>query len=58
MFQARGIDSLVPEIVLTNSHDGYASFQLMAGVFKFVCSNGMIVADSLVENKTSDFETI
>lgn len=50
MFQAKGFDSLAPEIVLTNSHDGYASFQLMAGIFRFVCSNGLIVADSLVAN--------
>lgn len=49
-FEARGTDSLFPEIVLTNSHDGCASFNLMAGVFRFVCSNGMIVADSLVAN--------
>lgn len=37
----------IPEIVLTNSHDGKASFQLMAGIFRCVCSNGLIVADSM-----------
>ncbi len=41
-------ENLVPEIVLTNSHDGLASFNLMMGVFRMVCSNGMIVADSLL----------
>lgn len=40
-------DALCPEIVLTNSHDGFASFCLQAGLFRFVCSNGMIVADSV-----------
>lgn len=40
-------DRLQPEIVLTNSHDGYASFCLQAGLFRFVCSNGLIVADSV-----------
>lgn len=40
-------DSL-PEIVLLNSHDGTSSFQLAAGVFRLVCSNGMIVADSQI----------
>lgn len=43
-------NDLTPEIVLTNSHDGCASFNLMAGVFRFVCSNGLIIADSLVAN--------
>jgi len=35
----------VPEIILLNSHDGSSSYQLMSGVFRFVCSNGMIAGD-------------
>jgi hypothetical protein len=31
------------EIVLVNSHDGTSSYQLMAGMFRLVCSNGMVV---------------
>jgi len=34
------------EIVLTNSHNAKASFQIMAGIFRLVCSNGLIVSDS------------
>ena len=34
-----------PEIILVNSHDGTSSYQLMSGMFRLVCSNGMIVAD-------------
>lgn len=37
-----------PEIVLINSHDGSSAWQLMAGLFRLVCGNGMVVADSLV----------
>lgn len=33
------------ELVLLNSHDGTSSYQLMSGVFRIVCSNGLIVAD-------------
>lgn len=33
----------VPEIVLVNSHDRTSSYQLSAGIFRVVCSNGMIV---------------
>ena len=35
----------VPEIVLVNSHDGSSSYQLLSGVFRFVCSNGLIAGD-------------
>jgi hypothetical protein len=35
----------VPEIILLNSHDGSTSYQLLAGVFRFVCSNGLIAGD-------------
>ena len=39
----------VPEIILLNSHDGTSSYQIMSGVFRFVCSNGLIAGD-LFEN--------
>ncbi len=35
----------VPEIVLVNSHDGSSSYQLLSGIFRMVCSNGMIAGD-------------
>lgn len=35
----------VPEIILLNSHDGTSSYQIMAGIFRFVCSNGLIAGD-------------
>jgi len=31
------------EIILINSHDGASSYQMLAGVFRFVCSNGLVV---------------
>lgn len=40
----------VLETVLINSHDGTSAYKLMCGVFRFVCSNGMVVADSLLES--------
>ena len=35
----------VPEIILINSHDGTSSYQLLSGIFRFVCSNGLIAGD-------------
>jgi hypothetical protein len=33
------------EITLINSHDGASSYQLLAGLFRFVCANGLVVGD-------------
>lgn len=30
------------EIILVNSHDGASSYQMLAGVFSFVCANGLV----------------
>lgn len=35
-------DADVDEIILVNSHDGSCSYQLLAGVFRFVCANGLV----------------
>lgn len=37
---------VVPELVLLNSHDGSSAYQLHAGLFRFVCGNGLVVADA------------
>ena len=34
------------EIILINSHDGASSYQLLAGKFRFVCCNGMVVGEA------------
>lgn len=31
------------EIILINSHDGASSYQMLAGLFRFVCCNGLVV---------------
>ncbi len=36
---------LFPEIIVVNAHNGLAAYQLRAGVFRLVCSNGMVVAE-------------
>ena len=33
------------EIVLLNSHDGSSSYQMLAGMFRFVCANGMVCGE-------------
>ncbi len=36
----------VPEIILLNSHDGSSSYQMIPGMFRFVCANGMVCGDT------------
>jgi len=38
------------EVVLLNSHDRSSAYQIHAGIFRFVCSNGMIIADETFEH--------
>jgi Domain of unknown function (DUF932) len=33
------------EIILINSHDGASCYQMLAGVFRFVCCNGLVVGN-------------
>ena len=33
------------EIILLNSHDGASCYQLLSGVIRFVCCNGLVVGD-------------
>lgn len=40
-----------PELILTNSHDGSSSFQIIAGLFRKICSNGMMVMQQGVEER-------
>lgn len=40
------VDDVQPQIVLRNAHDGSCQLELYSGLFRLVCSNGMIVSDS------------
>ncbi|WP_069263686.1 DUF932 domain-containing protein [Paraburkholderia nodosa] len=51
MLRLRHADQIVGdeanEIVLLNSHDGTSSYQMLAGVLRFVCQNGMVAGDNV-----------
>lgn len=34
------------EIILVNSHNGSSSYQMLAGVFRFACANGMVCGNT------------
>lgn len=43
--RVKTVGDTFPEIVLVNSHDGSSSYEIMAGLFRLVCLNGMVVSD-------------
>jgi len=50
--KGKGGDDSFPRIIMTNSHDGLQAFKFSVGIFRLVCSNGLVVADE----KFSDFK--
>jgi hypothetical protein len=40
-------DAEASEIILVNSHNGSSSYQMLAGLFRFVCANGLVSGDVL-----------
>jgi hypothetical protein len=44
------VGDLIPEVVLINSHDGTSAYKLIAGLYRLVCSNGMIVSDGEIDS--------
>jgi hypothetical protein len=43
-FETVHLKDSVPEVVFLNSHDGTSSYQLRLGLFRAVCTNGLIVS--------------
>ncbi len=37
------------EVVLINSHDGTSSYQMLAGMFRFVCQIGLVCGDTFAD---------
>jgi hypothetical protein len=44
-------DTVLPQILVSNSHDGKNSFQFTAGLFRMVCSNGLVIAAEEFESR-------
>jgi hypothetical protein len=40
-------DEVVPEIIMTNSHDTTAGFGLRGGLYRFICTNGLVVGQDI-----------
>ena len=52
MIKGKEGDDAFPRIIMTNYHDGFNAFQFKVGIFRLVCSNGLVIADE----EFSDFK--
>ena len=43
-------DTIYPQVLLTNSHDGKNAFTFTAGLFRMICENGLVVSTAEFEN--------
>ena len=43
-------DTVFPQVLLTNSHDGKNAFTFTAGLFRMVCENGLVISTSTFED--------
>ena len=43
-FETVALKDSIPEIVFLNSHDGTSAYQLRMGIYRVVCTNGLIVS--------------
>jgi hypothetical protein len=45
------IGGLAPELVLVNAHNGTSNYYLFGGIYRFICTNGMVVGDTFASMK-------
>ena len=41
------VNEVIPELVMTNAHDGTSAYKIYAGLFRVLCLNGLIVSDAV-----------
>lgn len=44
---AREVNGATPRVIFVNSHDGTTAATAMAGMYRFVCSNGLVVGQTM-----------
>jgi len=44
------VGDVIPEVVLINSHDGSSAYKLIVGLYRLICSNGMMVSDGEIDS--------
>ena len=50
VIDGQGGDTVFPQVLLTNSHDGKNAFTFTAGLFRMVCENGLVISTTQFED--------
>lgn len=50
VINGEGGDTVYPQVLLTNSHDGKNAFKFTAGLFRMICANGLVIATDTFED--------
>lgn len=45
----RNVNDSRPEVVIVNSYDGSTSLQFKLGIFRLICSNGLVVGNNILD---------
>ena len=48
--QLMRVGGVVPELVLTNSHNGTSTFNLSLGILRLICTNGILVSSGRIQD--------
>ena len=46
---AKEINGVTPRVIFVNSHDGSSTARFMAGLYRFICSNGLVIGKTIAE---------
>lgn len=44
------VGDIYPEFLVTNAHDGGSAYKVDSGLFKAICTNGLVVGDSIISH--------
>jgi hypothetical protein len=47
----RNVNDSRPELVIVNSYDGSSSLKIMLGVYRLVCSNGLVIGSTVNQTR-------
>ena len=50
VIDGQGGDTVFPQVLLTNSHDGKNAFTFTAGLFRMICENGLVISTTQFED--------
>jgi len=44
------VEGTTAEVILVNANDGSSAYKLMAGIYRLICANGMVIMDNKIDD--------